>query len=85
MDWVTLTMGATTTSADGIFELDETSATVGIEGGELVLHLFFDITEFERSRFQKFERGVVAAVPSASRVHEFERFRFPAERPMTPR
>ena len=85
MDWVTLTMGVTTISPDRISELDETSATVGIEGGELVLHLFFDVTEIERSRFQKFERGVVAAVPSASRVHEFEHFRFRAERPMTPR
>ena len=85
MDWVTLTKGATTISPDGISELDKTSATDGIEGGELVLHLFFDVTEVERSRFQKFERAVVAAVPSASRVHKFERLPFRAGRPMTPR
>ena len=82
MDRSTLTIEAATTSPDGISESNETSATVGV-GGELVLQLFFDVTELERSRFQNFERGVVATVPLASRVHEFERFRFRAERPTT--
>ena len=83
MDRVMLTMGVTTTSADGISESDGTSATVGVEGGELVLQLLFDVTELERKRFQKFERGVGDTVPLASRVHDFEHFRFRAERPMT--
>jgi hypothetical protein len=82
MDRVTLTMGVTTTSPDGISGSDETSATVGVEGGELLL---FVVTELERRRFQNFERGVGDAVPSVSRVHEFECFRFRAERPMTSR
>jgi len=84
MDRVALTLGATNTSPDGSSDSDETSATVGVGGGELVLQLF-DVTEHERRRFQNFERGLGDAVPSASRVHEFERFRFRAERPMTPR